>query len=108
MSKCEVERERESVERKQLYLHEAYLGSRLQNNGRKRVHGTFPFERACVPLSRVSWPRAALRSTETSLSVGSSGLEGGRVYVKIFNDRKLKFTVSCHKLVVLNIQPIFF
>lgn len=63
-SKCEAEREREregeggrgSAERKRLYLHEAYLGSRLQNNGRKRVHGTFPSERACVPLSRVSWP----------------------------------------------------
>lgn len=55
-----------SLERKQLYLHEAYLGSRPQNNGRKRAHGTFPFQRACVPLSRVSWPRAALRSTETS------------------------------------------
>lgn len=45
-----------SLERKLLYLHEAYLGSRLQNNGRKRAHGTFPFQRACVPLSRVSWP----------------------------------------------------
>lgn len=44
------ESERASVGRKQLYLHEAYLGSRLQNNGRKRVHGTFPCERACVPL----------------------------------------------------------
>lgn len=66
------QRERERVGRKQFYLHEAYLGSRLQNNGRKRVHGTFPFEWACVPLSRVSWPRAALRSIETSLSVGSS------------------------------------
>lgn len=44
------EGERASVGRKQLYLHEAYLGSRLQNNGRKRVHGTFPSERACVPL----------------------------------------------------------
>lgn len=58
MSEC-----RASLERKLLYLHEAYLGSRLQNNGRKRAHGTFPFQRACVPLSRVSWPRAALRST---------------------------------------------
>ena len=44
------ESEQASVGRKQLYLHEAYLGSRLQNNGRKRVHGTFPCERACVPL----------------------------------------------------------
>lgn len=59
LSECGV-----SLERKLLYLHEAYLGSRLQNNGRKRAHGTFPFQRACVPLSRVSWPRAALRSTE--------------------------------------------
>ena len=46
MSKSEAVR----VGRKRFYLHEAYQGSGLQNNGRKQVHGTFPCERACVPL----------------------------------------------------------
>lgn len=33
----------------------------------------FPANGHACPLSRVSWPRAALRSAETSLSVRSSG-----------------------------------
>lgn len=103
--------EGESVERKQLYLHEAYLDSGLQNNGRKRVHGTFPFRRACVPLSRVSWPRAALRSTETSLFVGSSGLFAHRLgKVGGYTSRYLMVeSLTCTECrVVFSIQLISF
>lgn len=70
-------RERASVGRKQLYLHEAYLGSRLQNNGRKRVHGTFPLERACVPLIQglVAPRRPAVNRDVTLCRVVGAGLD---------------------------------
>lgn len=99
MSKCEVERERErgrkSVGRKQLYLHEAYLGSRLQNNGRKRVHGTFPFERACVPLIQgLVAPRRPAVNRDVTLcwvveACHRQNREGGRVRINVFIDRNL-------------------
>lgn len=74
MSKCGA-RALVSLERKQLYLHAAYLDSRLQNNGRKRVHGTFPFQRACVPLSRIWWPpRRPAVSRDVTASCSASGL----------------------------------
>lgn len=74
MSKTEFERER--VGRKQLYLHEAYQGSRLQNNCRKRVHGTFPCERACVPLIHglVAPRRPAVNRDVTLCRVIGAGL----------------------------------
>lgn len=73
-------KKRESVGRKQLYLHEAYLGSRLQNNGRKRVHGTFPCERACVPLIQglVAPRRPAVSRDVTLRRVVRGSAEGGR------------------------------
>lgn len=93
MSKRGADRERAG--RKQFYLHEAYQGSRLQNNGRKRVHGTFPCERACVPLiqgSRGPAPPCG-QQRRHSLSVRRDGAcwkcpgrERGWMHIQTFSD----------------------
>lgn len=105
--KSEQEGEQASVGRKQLYLHEAYLGSRLQNNGRKRVHGTFPCERACVPLiqgSRGPAPpcgqqrRHSLQGRWGWLTTGQGRVGGCRS--TLFNDKKLSTNFPSRFLIV--------
>lgn len=93
MSQSVVEGEGER-ERKRCYLHEAYLGSRLQNNGRKRVHGTFPYKRACVPLIQglVASRRPAVNRDVTLLGrwnePGRKGTLGvGCVYTRLIKYR---------------------
>lgn len=72
----EREGERERV--KQLYLHQSYLASRLQNNGRKQVHGTFPLPAGMrCPYPGSCGPHAALRSTDTSLCCRVEGAGAG-------------------------------
>lgn len=74
----------ERAGRKRLYLHEAYLGSRLQNNGRKRVHGTFPCKRACMPLFQglVAWCCPAVSRDVTLCQVVWAGQERYQVGIE--------------------------
>ncbi len=94
MSKSEVERGRESERRTETALPARGL-SGLQAAEQWQETSAWNFSlragmRAPYPGSR--GPRAALRSTETSLSVGSSGQgwppTGGWMYIDTFNDRK--------------------
>lgn len=70
MSKSEVERER----RTETALPARGLsGLQAAEQWQEMCMELFPASGHACPLSRVSWPCAALRSTETSLSVGRSG-----------------------------------
>lgn len=94
MSKCEVERERE---REKECRTETALPARglsglqaAEQWQETSVHGTFPFERACVPLIQgLVAPRRPAVNGDVTLCwvVGAchrQNREGGRVHVNIF------------------------